>query len=163
MEKTRSSRRLEKECERNKELIWLTGDLVPAFKTIADFRNKNKIGIKNIFKEFLNFCKENNLISFETVAIDGTKMRAQNSTNNVYRRSEINNVSNKIQEKIDEYLAILDEEDKKEDDNLKLGKDKVEKVLNKLEKAQKHKAKVEEIKLEFEKSEEIDTIYLIST
>src|SRR5262245_42795588 len=36
-----SSRRLERECQRNIELIWLTGQLAPDFKTIADFRKDN--------------------------------------------------------------------------------------------------------------------------
>jgi transposase len=50
-EKIRSSRKMEKECSRNQELIWLTCSLVPDFKTIADFRKNNKNGIKNVFKQ----------------------------------------------------------------------------------------------------------------
>jgi transposase len=36
-----SSRRLEREAQRNVELMWLPGRLAPDFKTIADFRKDN--------------------------------------------------------------------------------------------------------------------------
>ena len=41
LNQVQSSRRLERECARNLELIWLTGRLKPDFKTIADFRKDN--------------------------------------------------------------------------------------------------------------------------
>ena len=103
-ERIRSSRRLEKESHRNKEMIWLTERLAPDFKTIADFRKKNKKAIRNVFKEFLIFCKKAGLLSLETVGIDGTKMRGQNNRNNIYRREEIEKVQKRIQDKIEEYL-----------------------------------------------------------
>src|SRR5450432_1322620 len=43
-----SSRRLERECQRNVELMRLTGRLAPDFKTIADFRRDNGDGIRNV-------------------------------------------------------------------------------------------------------------------
>lgn len=160
LDKTRSSRRLEKECRRNQEMIWLTNSLKPTFKTISDFRNKNHKGMKNIFGEFLHFCHKLNLIDFETVATDGTKIRAQNSTNNVYARKEIDKVREKIEKRIEEYLATLDAEDKKEDGDIKLGKSEVEDVLEKLEKLKKHKKKLEKVKAKFENDSELKTIYV---
>jgi transposase len=71
----RSSRRMEKECLRNKEMIWLTQVLAPDFKTIADFRKDNG----KAFREFLTLCHKLQLLSFDTVSIDGTKFRGQNS------------------------------------------------------------------------------------
>src|SRR5674476_451969 len=53
-----SSRRLERECQRNIELIWLTGRLAPDFKTIADFRKDNGKGIRNACKRFVGLCRE---------------------------------------------------------------------------------------------------------
>ena len=41
LNRIQSSRRLERETQRNLELIWLTGRLRPDFKTIADFRTDN--------------------------------------------------------------------------------------------------------------------------
>ena len=158
-ERTRSSRRLEKECQRNKEMIWLTEGLAPDFKTISDFRKKNKKAIRNVFKEFLMFCKQAGLLSLETVGIDGTKMRAQNSQHNVYRREEMEKVEKRIQEKIEEYLSILDKEDKKEEKDIQINKAEVEDVVTRLKKLKKHKNKVEEIKKLFEEDKDLNTYF----
>lgn len=158
-ERIRSSRRLEKECQRNKEMIWLTEGLSPDFKTIADFRKNNKRAIMNIFKEFLMFCKQAGLLSLETVGIDGTKMRAQNSRNNVYRREEIGKIQKRIQEKIDEYLSVLDKEDEKEGEDIKTNKNEVEEVVNRLKKLKRHKNKVDEIKNLFEGDKSLDIYF----
>lgn len=48
LNRIQSSRRLERECQRNVELMWLTGRLAPDFKTIADFRKDNGQGIRNV-------------------------------------------------------------------------------------------------------------------
>ena len=48
----RSSRKLEKECHRNVEVMWLLKNLKPDFKTIADFRKDNKQSLTNLFKQF---------------------------------------------------------------------------------------------------------------
>lgn len=160
MEKIRSSRKLEKECNRNMEMIWLTQSLAPDFKTISDFRMKNKKGIKNIFKEFLKFCNKAGLLSLGTVAIDGTKLRGQNNLNNVYHRNEMEKIQKKIESKIEEYLKELDEEDLKEGESIKLeNNDKNKNVLEKLEKLKKHQNKVEEIQKQFEENKEVDLIF----
>ena len=74
----RSSRRLEKECERNTELQWLIGSLTPNYHTIADFRKNNPKALRNTFKLFVLFLKEEELVSGDVVAINGTKVRAHN-------------------------------------------------------------------------------------
>ena len=53
-----SSRRLEREAQRNVELMWLTGRLAPDFKTIADFRRDNGVGIRNVCRRFVELCRE---------------------------------------------------------------------------------------------------------
>jgi hypothetical protein len=70
------SRRLERECQRNIELIWLTGQLAPAFKTIADFRKDNGAAIREVCREFVALCRELDLLSAASVAIDGSKFKA---------------------------------------------------------------------------------------
>jgi len=153
-EKIRSSRKMEKECSRNQELIWLTCGLKPDFKTIADFRKNNKKGITNVFKAFLLFCNRQDLLSLEIVAIDGTKMRAQNSLNEVYNRETIEDVREKIEEKIIEYLKVLEENDQKEED-LKLNEEEVLKVLDKINKLEKREEKVEYIQSLFDADEDL--------
>src|SRR5579864_3464874 len=70
LNRVQSSRRLERECQRNIELMWLTGRLAPDFKTIADFRRDNGTGIRNVCRRFVELCRELKLFSQALVAID---------------------------------------------------------------------------------------------
>lgn len=74
-----SSRRLERECQRNIEMIWLTGQLAPDFKTIADFRKDNGKAIREVCREFVALCRKLDLFSATSVAIDGSKFKAVNA------------------------------------------------------------------------------------
>ena len=73
LNQVQSSRRLERECGRNVELIWLTGSLKPDFKTIADFRRDNGPAIRNVCRQFVALCRDINLLNNDSVAIDGSK------------------------------------------------------------------------------------------
>ena len=75
----RSSRGLEREAARNLEVIWLLRKLRPDFKTIADFRRDNGKGIKSVCREFTLLCRKLELFGGELVAIDSTKIKAQNA------------------------------------------------------------------------------------
>lgn len=158
-EKIRSSRKIEKECSRNQELIWLTCNLIPDFKTIADFRKNNKDGLTGVFKSFLLFCKELDLLSLDVTAVDGTKMRGQNGLNEVYNRKTIDSVEAKIEEKIEKYLKELDENDNQDSDELKLDQKKVTNLLGRLENLQKRKKKVGEIKKKFINDPNLETYF----
>ncbi|PWU31084.1 IS5/IS1182 family transposase, partial [Pseudomonas sp. RW407] len=72
----RSSRRLEAECQRNVEVMWLLGQLVPDFKTIADFRKDNGVAFQATCRAFVQFCRQVGLIGGQLVAIDGSKFQA---------------------------------------------------------------------------------------
>jgi transposase len=74
-----SSRRLECECGRNVELMWLTGQLTPDFKTIADFRKDNGLAIREVCHRFVAFCRNMHLLDEPRVAIDGSKFKAVNN------------------------------------------------------------------------------------
>lgn len=146
-EKIRTSRRLEKECNRNKEMIWLTNGLAPDFKTIADFRKDNSKAFINVFKDFLKLCHKLKFISFKTLAIDGTKMRGQNSLNEIYKRDTIEIVEQKIEEQINNYLKELDEQDKKDQaGSFSLNKERIQEVTNRLNEQMKRRDKVALIK-----------------
>ncbi len=160
LERIRSSRRLEKESKRNKELIWLTENLSPDFKTIADFRKDNYKAFKNVFKDFLKLCHKLELISFKVVAIDGTKMRGQNSLNEVYKKENIKKVENEIQEQINNYLRELDEMDKKEQaGSFSINRKEIQEITNRLGKQLKRKDKVEFIKNIFLNNPELKTYF----
>src|SRR5271169_6883621 len=74
-----SSRRLEREAQRNVELMWLSGRLAPDFKTIADFRKDNGQAIRSVCREFIVLCQRLGLFTDALVAIDGSKFKAVNN------------------------------------------------------------------------------------
>ena len=114
LNRIQSSRRLEREAQRNVELIWLTGRLMPAFKTIADFRKDNREAICTVCLEFIELCRELRLFSGVLVAIDGSKFKAVNSRDNNYTVKSVKRRIKKTQENIERYLAKLDDVDAEE-------------------------------------------------
>ena len=113
----RSSRRLERECRRNVELMWLLGRLAPDFKTIADFRRDNGAGIVGACRAFVLFCREQGLFSARLIALDGSKFRAVSSAKRIMGRQRIADETARIDQRIAAYLAELDAEDATEPDN----------------------------------------------
>ncbi|MGA9839498.1 MAG: transposase, partial [Thermoplasmata archaeon] len=79
LNRVRSSRRLERECHRNLEVIWLMRKLTPDFKTISDFRMASVDQVRLVFREMVAFCRRLGLLDPSIVAIDGSKFRAVNS------------------------------------------------------------------------------------
>ncbi|WP_225876755.1 transposase, partial [Flavobacterium muglaense] len=107
----RSCRKLQKECVRNIELQWLLCGIVPNYHSISDFRKQNPSGLKNLFKLFVSFLKDVDLIAGETIAIDGTKSRAHNSKKANFNQKKIDRHLAYIEEKTQEYLTDLDQND----------------------------------------------------
>ena len=107
----RSSRRLETECFRNIELQWLTAGLVPNYHSIADFRKLNPKALKSVFKLYVLFLKDIDLLGSRIVACDGTKVRAHNSKKRNYSQKKIDKQVAYIEERMTEYLAQLDAND----------------------------------------------------
>ena len=107
----RSSRRLEKECFRNIEVQWLLEAIYPNYHSIADFRKDNPKALKQLFKLFVSFLKDAELIAGDTIAIDGTKSRAHNSKKANYNQKKIDKHKEYIQAKSQEYLDQLDQND----------------------------------------------------
>jgi transposase len=110
----RSSRKLEKECFRNIEMQWLLEDIRPNYHSISDFRKDNPTALKNLFKLFVSFLKDAELIGGETIAIDGTKSRAHNSKKANFNQKKIDKHLEYIETKTQEYLDALEENDTKE-------------------------------------------------
>ena len=110
----RSSRRLEKECLRNIELQWLLEAICPNYHSIADFRKENPKALKQLFKLFVSFLKDADLIAGETIAIDGTKSRAHNGKKSNYNQKKIDKHKEYIESKIQDYLRALDHNDSQE-------------------------------------------------
>jgi len=111
LNKTRSSRDLEKECKRNIEVIWLLKGLQPDHNTISNFRRDNPKAIKKVFRSTVQIAKHFDLIGGTLIAGDSTKLRAQNSKKNNYNQAKIDRHLAYIDNKIDEYSKALAEHD----------------------------------------------------
>ncbi len=112
LNRVQSSRRLERECQRNLELLWLTGRLAPDFKTIADFRRDNGAGVRNVCRRFVELCAELKLFSRAVVAIDGSKFKAVNARDRNFTPNKVKKRQEQIEESIKRYLDALDTADR---------------------------------------------------
>lgn len=113
----RSSRRLERECRRNVEAMWLLRRLAPDFKTIADFRRDNGPAIMGACRAFVLVCRDAGLFAARLVALDGSKFRAVASGKKIVGRKEIDAQTARLDRKIADYLAGLDDADAAEPDD----------------------------------------------
>jgi len=107
LNRIQSSRRLEREAQRNVELMWLLGRLAPDFKTIADFRKDNGEAIRLVCREFVVLCRKLNLLSDTLVAIDGSKFKAVNGRDKNYTRAKMKRRLQELEASIERYLARL--------------------------------------------------------
>jgi transposase len=108
-----SSRRLERECQRNVELMWLTTRLVPDFKTIANFRKDNGRGVRQVCKQFVGVCRKLNLISQSTVVIDGSKFKGVNNRDRNYTTGKLKRRREELERSVERYFYRLDKMDQK--------------------------------------------------
>jgi transposase len=92
LNRVRSSRRLEMECHRNIEVIWLLRTLKPDFKTIADFRSGNRAAFRAVFRQFTLLCRDLNLFGRELLAVDGTRIKAVNNKDRNFTKNSASEV-----------------------------------------------------------------------
>ena len=114
LNRIQSSRRLETEAQRNVELMWLTGRLMPDFKTIANFRKDNGKAIRGVCRQFVVLCRQLGLLSADVVAIDGSKFKAVNNRDRNFTSAKLKRRMQEIEASIDRYLAALDTADRQE-------------------------------------------------
>jgi transposase len=112
LNRIQSSRRLERETQRNVELIWLTGRLAPDFKTIADFRKDNGKAIRSVCREFIVMCRDLKLFSEAIVAIDGSKFKAVNNRDKNFTDRKLKARMQQLDESIARYITELDRADR---------------------------------------------------
>lgn len=131
LNQVRSSRRLEKECRRNLEVIWLMKRLSPDFKTIADFRKDNAKAIKEACRAFIQFCRESKLLTGRLIAIDGSKFRAAASKDQPMTRKQIQEQRQRVERLVERYLTQLDEADG-DDSGVEMDSGRVHQALSRL-------------------------------
>ncbi len=109
-----SSRRLEREAQRNVELMWLTGRLAPDFKTIADFRKDNGPAIRATCRRFVDLCRKLELFGHALAAIDGSKFKAVNARDRNYTRAKLKKRMDQVEASIARYMAAMETADRQE-------------------------------------------------
>ena len=144
----RFSRRMERECKVNVEVMWLTGKLTPDHNTLSEFRKKNIKCMKPMFREFNKFCLDLNMFSKDYVSIDGSKFRAVNSKDRNFTLSKLDDRLKRLDSHIDEYLTALEGSDG-EENGRKFTREELEEKLAKL---QERKSRYEGYLKELEES-----------
>lgn len=112
----RSSRRLQREAERNIEVLWLIDRVKPSYKTIADFRKDHAQAIIGVCRTFTQFCRDQALIGGHIAAIDGTKIQAVASRKKVVTPKTLEKQMAAVERKIAEHLQAMDEADAQENE-----------------------------------------------
>ncbi len=139
LNRIQSSRRLERETQRNIELMWLTERLTPDFKTIADFRKNNGKGIQNVCRQFIDLCRHLNLFTDSVVAIDGSKFKAVNNRDQNFTKAKMAKRIEKTEENIVRYLNQLDDADSNDSSSTPTKQELEEKIVKLKEQMRKLK------------------------
>src|SRR6202046_4153183 len=114
LNRIQSSRRLEREAQRNVELMWLTGRLAPDFKTIADFRKDNGPAIRATCRRFVDLCRKLELFTHALAAIDGSKFKAVNARDKNYTQAKLKKRMDQVEASIARYMAAMETADRQE-------------------------------------------------
>ena len=144
LNQVRSSRKLERECHRNVEVMWLMKKLTPDFKTIADFRRENIDCIRPVFREFVYLCRSLDLFGAELAAIDTSKFKAVNSRKRNLNEKTLSERLRQVEEKIAAYLTEMEENDKADrqrNDNSRI--EKLKQKLSKLEERRREYTRIQ--------------------
>jgi len=132
LNRIQSSRRLEHETQRNLELMWLTGRLMPDFKTIANFRKDNGPAIRQVCRQFIVLCRQLNLFTQALVAIDGSKFKAINNRDKNFTSAKMKRRMAAINESIERYLSSMDTADRAEPEVAALKKGRLQDKIDAL-------------------------------
>ena len=151
LNRVHSSRRLERECQRNVELMWLTGRLAPDFKTVANFRKDNGRGVRQVCKEFVGLCRKLNLLSQSTVVVDGSKFKGVNNRDRNYTPGKLKRRRQELERSIERYFYRLDKLDQKAEDVVELQTPMLNEKLASLKEAL---AELDALEPELEKTED---------
>jgi transposase len=148
LNRIQSSRRLERESQRNLELIWLMERLTPDFKTIANFRKDNGTAIRKVCSQFVMLCRQLNLLTEATVAIDGSKFKAVNNRDNNFTANKIQRRREQIEASIERYLSALETADRQE--HADFTEAKIQRLQEKIAMLKQQMAKLDAIEVQLQ-------------
>ncbi|KZM39703.1 hypothetical protein OA92_18740, partial [Marinomonas sp. SBI22] len=127
----RSSRKLEKECRRNIELMWLIKHQRPSYKTIANFRKDHHKLLIRVNRDFILLCKQLDLVGGELIAIDGSFFHGNASKQSILTKNRLTQQIKAVEQKIQDYHAMLDALDNEESEADNLDSIKLQELMNK--------------------------------
>src|SRR5260370_37394621 len=131
--------------------MWLTAQLAPDFKTIADFRKDNGPAIRKVCREFIVLCRKLDLLSMASVAIDGSKFKAVNARDKNFTEAKMKRRLERIDESIARYLSQLETADRHGD---AVPEAKVARLKSKIEKLKEEIVRLNAINTEMMRSED---------
>ena len=143
LNRIQSSRRLEREAQRNVELMWLLGRLTPDFKTIANFRKDNGQAIRSVCRQFVVLCRELGLFADSLAAIDGSKFKAVNNRDRNFTSAKLKRRMQEIEASIERYLTAMDSADRQEPGVAKARKERLQDKVSALKKRMKELKEIE--------------------
>lgn len=108
LQQIRSSRRLEAECRRNVEMMWLLRRLAPDYKSIAEFRRMHREAVTEAGAELVRFARSVGLVRGEWVAIDGSKFRAVSSSHGVREREAMKRYLDRLEVADEQDEVVID-------------------------------------------------------
>lgn len=108
LHQVRSSRRLEAECRRNVEVMWLLGRLTPDYKSIAEFRRMHREAVTKAGAELVRLARQVGLVRGEWVAIDGSKFRAVASAGAVREREAVKRYLDQLESSDEQDEVVID-------------------------------------------------------
>ena len=114
LNRIQSSRRIEREAQRNVELMWLTERLAPDHKTISDFRKDNGQAIRGVCREFIVLCRRLKLFTQALVVIDGSKFKAVNNRDRNFTRAKMKRRLAQVEASLERYFDQLARADQAE-------------------------------------------------
>jgi transposase len=112
---TRSSRRIMRRCHVDVACRVLVGDDVPDFRTISDFRKIHLARLDALFVEVLKLCALAGLAKVGTIALDGTKVKANASRHKAMSYDRMKAEEVRLQKEIAKLLADAQAADEAED------------------------------------------------
>jgi transposase len=145
LHRIRSSRRLEAECVRNLEMIWLLQGLKPSYKTIADFRKNNLKALKQVNQDFVQLCKELDLFGAELVGIDGSFFRGNVSREHIFTSEQVKQSLERIENSISRYLEELNQMDQAEEQPAETKPDLLAKLAQLRERQARRKEQMQQL------------------
>jgi len=137
LQRVRSSRRLEAECNRNLEVIWLLEGLRPGYKTIANFRKENLKAIQQVNRDFVQVCKELHLFGAELVGIDGSFFRGNVAKGKIYTKARLKRSLARLDKDIAQYVQEMERVDHEEEGETSLPEEALAQKLAALRERQK--------------------------